>query len=60
MAGGSEGLPVNPYERVIAALPEDLTPGSRRQIIQAMRRVIALAVYPCRLLAANPLPPAQT
>jgi excisionase family DNA binding protein len=48
---------VDLVERVIAALPDDLTPGSRRQIIQAMHRVVALAVYPCRLLAANPLPP---
>ncbi len=52
---GSNGVDL--VERVIAALPDDLTPGSRRQVIQAMHRVIALAVYPCRLLTANPLPP---
>lgn len=52
---GTNGVDL--IERAIAALPSDLTPGSRRQVIQAMHRVVALAVYPCRLLTANPLPP---
>ncbi len=41
---------------VMRKLPEDLSPASRRHVAQLMTRVYSLAVYPCRLLAASPLP----
>lgn len=43
-------------ERVMAALPRELSRSSRRHAGQLMHRVLALAVYPLRLIAANPLP----
>jgi integrase len=35
----------------------DLSPGSRRQIAQVVRRVLRLATYPARIIATNPIPP---
>ncbi|WP_437543303.1 hypothetical protein WME97_32670 [Sorangium sp. So ce367] len=42
-------------ERVMRALPA-MSPASRRHIAQLLRRLMAMAVFPCRLVAANPLP----
>ncbi|AKV04574.1 hypothetical protein AKJ09_11237 [Labilithrix luteola] len=41
---------------VMQKLPASLSPASRRHVAQLLSRVFALAVYPCRLLAASPLP----
>ena len=41
---------------VLRRLPPELEAASRRHVAQAMARLFALAVYPCRLLAASPLP----
>jgi integrase len=41
---------------VLRRLPSDLAPASRRHVAQLMTRIFSLAVYPCRLLAASPLP----
>ncbi|XYH94708.1 hypothetical protein ACMHYB_43845 [Sorangium sp. So ce1128] len=42
-------------ERVMRALPS-MSPASRRHIAQLLHRMMAMAVFPCRLLATNPLP----
>ncbi|HEY3235483.1 MAG TPA: tyrosine-type recombinase/integrase [Polyangiaceae bacterium] len=44
-------------EKVMSNLPESAKrPATRRQYAQLIHRVMAIAVYPCRLIAANPLP----
>lgn len=48
---------VDHAERVMGDLPEAAKrPATRRQYIQVLHRVLALAVYPCRLIPSNPLP----
>lgn len=41
---------------VMRKLPAGLSSATRRHVAQLMSRTFALAVYPCRLLAASPLP----
>ena len=43
-------------EAVMRALPEGLAPATRRQVAQAVTKVLHLAVYPLCLRAANPIP----
>lgn len=43
-------------ERVMAALDPQLSPATRRHVAQLMHRLLALAVWPCRLRESNPLP----
>lgn len=43
-------------EMVMANLPEGASAGTRRQVAQIIRKVLALAVYPCRYRADNPIP----
>ncbi len=43
-------------ERVMARLPPELAPRSRKLVAQCMRKVLSLAVYPGRHLSANPIP----
>ncbi|MEZ4308043.1 MAG: winged helix-turn-helix domain-containing protein [Polyangiaceae bacterium] len=43
-------------EEIMRRIPSDRSPRTRRQIAQTIHRLIVLAVYPLRLLAANPLP----
>ena len=44
-------------ERAMRQLPETATrPATRRHYGQGIYRLLSLAVYPCRLIAANPLP----
>lgn len=44
-------------ETAMQRLPESAKrPATRRQYAQLLHRVLALAVYPCRHIAANPLP----
>jgi integrase len=43
-------------ERAMQSLPADLAPASRRQYAQLMHRVLSMAVFPARIIAANPLP----
>lgn len=43
-------------DRVMRALPAELSPASRRHVAQLVHRVLAIAVSPLRLRAANPLP----
>ncbi len=43
-------------ERLMASLPPKLTPSSRRQYAQLVHRVLALAVYPLKHIAASPIP----
>ncbi len=43
-------------ERVMAGLPPELASRTRRHVAQCMRKVLSLAVYPGRHLAANPIP----
>ncbi len=43
-------------ERVMQKLPATLAPATRRQVAQLLHRVLRLAVYPARIIAANPLP----
>lgn len=54
---GRNGLDL--VERVVIGLPPvgpTFRAASRRQILQAVHRVLSLAVYPARLISANPLP----
>jgi integrase len=43
-------------ELVMRKLPAELSPATRRHVAQLMHRLLAMAVYPARLRAANPLP----
>ena len=43
-------------EAVMRSLPDALSPASRRHVAQIMHRLLALAVYPLRLIKVNPLP----
>lgn len=44
-------------ERAMQKLPADAKrPATRKQYAQLVNRVLSLAVYPCRYIAANPLP----
>jgi integrase len=43
-------------ERVMQKLPSEMASGTRRQIAQVIHRVMSLAVYPCRMIAASPIP----
>jgi integrase len=43
-------------ERVMSKLPAGLSSATRRHVAQLMHRLMAMAVYPARLRAANPLP----
>lgn len=43
-------------DAVMADLPDELEAWTRRHIAQALRRVMALAVYPGRHIAASPVP----
>jgi len=53
---GQRGLVL--IERVLERLPkEKFTSASRRQILQALHRLMNLARYPSKLITMNPLPP---
>jgi integrase len=43
-------------ERVMQALPAILGPRTRRHVAQCMRKILSLAAYPGRQIAANPIP----
>jgi len=45
-------------EAIMRALPPERvrTPGARRQVAQVLHRLLALAVFPLRLIPASPLP----
>lgn len=43
-------------ERVMARLPANLSPARRRHVAQALHRLLAMAVYPAKLLDHHPLP----
>lgn len=43
-------------ELVMASIPDVASAGTRRQVAQLIRKVLALAVYPCRYRADNPVP----
>jgi len=47
---------INHTEAVMRALPEGRAPATRRQVAQLLHRVLCLAVFPLRLITANPLP----
>ena len=53
-----EAITLEHAEKVMAALdPKRVrTPATRRQYAQVMHRLLALAVYPARLIKSNPLP----
>lgn len=51
---GSRGLEL--VEGVLENLSDELSVATRRHVIQVINRVLGLAVYPGRLLQANPLP----
>jgi hypothetical protein len=50
-------LELTACERVMAELPERLSPARRRHVAQTMHRLLRLAVYPAKLIATSPLPP---
>ncbi len=43
-------------ERVMQNMPKGRAGATRRQIAQVIHRVMVLAVYPCRLISASPIP----
>lgn len=43
-------------EAVMRALPATLSAASRRHVAQLMHRILSLAVFPARIIKANPLP----
>ncbi len=43
-------------ERVMAKLPAELAPRTRKLVAQCMRKVLSLAVYPGRYITGNPIP----
>lgn len=43
-------------ERVMARLPRSLSVARRRHVAQAMHRLLAIAVYPAKLLPVHPFP----
>jgi integrase len=43
-------------EQVMQSLDPSLAPATRRAVAQVMNRVVNLAIYPLKLVAANPLP----
>ncbi|MFO0572260.1 MAG: tyrosine-type recombinase/integrase, partial [Polyangiaceae bacterium] len=54
---GRQGVEL--VERVAAGLPPvgpTFRPASRRQVLQAVHRLLTLAVYPAKIIMANPLP----
>ena len=52
---GTKGLEF--VEQVVRALPsEGFTSASRRQVLQSINRLLGIAAYPAKLIAANPLP----
>jgi integrase len=56
---GSTRLPdvtLEHAERVMRRVPVTLAPRTRRHVAQCMRKLLSLAVYPGRYLAANPIP----
>jgi integrase len=56
---GSTRLPdvtLEHAERVMRRVPATLAPRTRRHVAQCMRKLLSLAVYPGRYLAANPIP----
>ncbi len=51
-----DSLTLDDALEVLRRLPSELEAASRRHVAQAISRIFALAVYPCRLLASSPLP----
>jgi hypothetical protein len=43
-------------ELVMANVPPDLSPASRRHVAQVLSKLVGYAVYPCRYLLASPTP----
>jgi integrase len=43
-------------DAVMRAIPKPLAVGTRRQIAMTLRRILAMASYPLRLIVANPMP----
>ncbi len=43
-------------DRVMRELPRDLSPAYRRAVAQVVHRVLSLAVFPAKIIKANPLP----
>jgi integrase len=43
-------------EKVLGALPSAMAPNTRRNVAQAINRILRMAVYPLRLIQSNPLP----
>ena len=50
------GFTLDHAEAVMRRLPADLSPASRRHVAQLLHRILSIAVFPARILAANPLP----
>ncbi len=51
-----ESVTLEHADAVLEAIPTRLGAASRRHVAQVLRRVLALAVYPGRLLNTNPIP----
>jgi integrase len=44
-------------DEVMRKLPAERSAATRRQVAQLVHRVLKLAVYPCRIIKASPIPP---
>ena len=51
-----EEFSLDDAERVMKRLPASMASGSRRQVAQVIHRILVLAVYPCRIIEASPIP----
>ena len=49
-------LTLDDAQRVLTELPSRLSQSTRRQVAQALSRLLTLAVFPARLIGASPLP----
>ncbi len=47
---------VDDADRVMRELPRDLSPAYRRAVAQVVHRILTLAVWPAKIIAASPLP----
>lgn len=51
-----DAITLDHCDRAMQRIPGDLRPGTRRQIGQVLARLLAMAVYPCRLRESSPIP----
>ncbi len=51
-----EAFTLDDAERVMRSIPAERSPATRRHVAQLLHRLLGMAVFPLRLIPANPLP----